>query len=133
MSLFRPIGNSQRVAQNQREGEMNKPLSVFWEKTAAYNGTTVNITGVVRAAVNSPVLPTVWIFYNGVQFLPAKNVKIQNGQITAEWTVTPKNLGDFTSGEYHVEIKYANLTARTKDPLRIIRPGGNPNASTFGR
>jgi hypothetical protein len=131
--MTRPVGNSQRVASNLRQADPAKPLSVFWEQTAAYNGTTVRITGVVNGPVHSPVQPTVWILFNGVQHQPAKNVKVVNGQITAEWTVTPKNHGDFTSGEYHVEIKYAGLVGKTGTSLRIVRPGGNPNVSTFGR
>lgn len=128
---FKPISGGQRVAANQRELENNKPLSVFWETTAATIGQVVKIRGVVKNPVGN-LPPTIWILVDGNRFQPVQNAKLQGGQIIAEWRVTPFKTGSFTTGNYDVEITYGGLNARTSLPLRIVTGGYNPNVSSFG-
>lgn len=129
---FKPVVNSQKVASNQKPQNTGKPLTVSWEKTAATVGQLVNIIGIINMPVNSPVPADVWILFNGNRFVKAENAKVQNGQITAQWRVLPFRLGSFTNGTYDVEINYAGLKAKSKDPLRIVIPGGDRNISSFG-
>lgn len=129
---FKPVVNSQKVANNQREQNSRKPLAVSWEKTSATVGQLVNIIGIVNIPTNSLAPINVWILFNGNRFVAAENAKVQNGQITAQWRVLPFRLGSFTNGVYDVEINYAGLKAKTNEPLRIVIPGGDRNISSFG-
>jgi hypothetical protein len=129
---FNPIRGGQPVAANQRELEANKPVSVFWEKTSATIGQTIQIRGIVKKPIGNMV-PTVWILHNKKRFQPVANVKMQGGQIIAQWVVTPFQTGLFTAGVYDVEVVYSGATAQTSQPLRIVAPGTPHNGvSSFG-
>lgn len=128
---FKPIGGGQRVAANQRELEVNKPLSVFWETTRATIGQVVKIRGVVKNP-DENLQPTVWVLFDRGRYQLVTNAKIQGGQIIAEWRVTSFKSGTYTAGNYDVEITYGGLTARTSLPLKIVTGGYNPNISSFG-
>jgi hypothetical protein len=131
--MTRPVGYSQPVAPNQRELELNKPVSVFWEKASATIGQTVKIRGVVKKPIAN-MRPTVWVLFNKKRFQAVADVTMQGGQIIAQWVVTPFNRGLFTEGIYDVEVVYAGQPATTSSPLRIVAPGAEHNGiSTFVR
>lgn len=127
-----PVGNSQKVAQNLRETEPQKPFTVNWKQTSANIGQVVAIEGTVNVLIENPAQITVKILFNNTPYTFAEKVEIKNGKIAAQWKVTPFKVGTFTSGIYDVEVRCGGLSGKTQMPLRIVSALVNRDISSFG-
>ena len=130
-----PVGNPQKVGQNQRPNDPKRSFTVQWEKTTATIAQVVGINGVAHITIENPSLLTVSILFNDHFYKTAEKVQIgKDGSITAQWKVTPYRVGNFSEGKYDVEIKYGGggWSGKTKIPLKIVAAGGDRNVSSFG-
>jgi len=50
------VAAKQKVAANQKETESKKPFDVFWSKTSATIGQTVEVVGVANIVIKNPAL-----------------------------------------------------------------------------
>lgn len=133
---FMPVAGGQRIGQNQKSNEPKKTFTVAWDKTAATVSQIVGIRGIANnIVINNPSQISVAILFNDHPYQTADKVSVSSeGKIRAEWKVVPYQHGNFTSGNYDVEIRYhGGLSGKTAFPLRIVQAGGNLYASTFQR
>ena len=131
---FSPVGSAQKVGKNQKEIDPKRAFNVAWNKTAATIAQTVGISAVANIPVENPALLSVKILFDDHPYAAAEQLEIKDGQITAQWKVTPYKVGNFTAGRYDVEIRYGGggFCGKTTTPLKIVAAGGDRNASSFG-
>ena len=115
------VAAKQKVAANQKETESKKPFEVFWSRTSATIGQTVQIVGVANIVIKNPALVTVDILFNDGKYVSADSVVVKDGQVKAEWKVKASKAGNFTAGVYDAEIRYnGGVPGKTAVPLRIV-------------
>lgn len=119
------VGAGQKVAENQREAEAKKTLTVSWNKTSATIGETIGIKGISGIHIKNPSLVTVNILFNNAPYAAADSVTVSNNQITAHWKVKAYKAGNFTDGVYDAEIRYnSGVSGKTNVPLKIVAVTG---------
>jgi hypothetical protein len=128
-----PVGQSQRVGQNQKQIDPKRAFNVSWNRNAATVAQVIGISGVAHVPVENPSEISVKILFNNNPYASAENVQMtKDGKITAQWKVQPFKMGSFTSGAYDVQITYRGFSGKTTTSLKIVPLGGDRNVSSFG-
>ena len=127
------VASGQKVAESKPEAKPKRPFVISWKQISATINQPVKIEAIANIIVTNPALISSDILFNNQEKIgSAEIIKIENNQITAEWTVKARNSGLYTSGAYHARITYSGgVPCVTDTPLKIV--AGRNNADGFDR